>query len=134
MQKIVVNKCFGGFGLSYEGHIRYAKLKGFKLYPFKWSISDNITLVNEYQLHTSHWLSYSRTPVHSDSTIESVDSFYDHDIKRNDPALIQTVKELGEEANGNCAKLEIVEIPNDIDWTIEEYDGQEWISEVHQTW
>jgi hypothetical protein len=30
--KIVINDCYGGFGLSYEGVMRYAELKGIKLY------------------------------------------------------------------------------------------------------
>ena len=42
--------------------------------------------------------------------------------------------ELGELANGPNAELKVVEIPDGIDWTIEEYDGVEWIAEVHRTW
>lgn len=44
---------------------------------------------------------------------------------RAHPKLIKT---------GEYAKLDIVEIPDDVDWTIEEYDGREWISEKHRTW
>ena len=32
MQKIVINKCFGGFSLSYKAIRRYAEIKGFKLH------------------------------------------------------------------------------------------------------
>ena len=53
---------------------------------------------------------------------------------RNDPDLIAAVEELGEEANGTFASLKVVEIPNGIEWKIEEYDGMEWVSEVHRTW
>ena len=42
---------------------------------------------------------------------------------RNDPILIRVVEELGEMAGGVCSKLVIVEIPDDVEWTIEEYDG-----------
>jgi hypothetical protein len=56
------------------------------------------------------------------------------DIKRDDPVLVQIVEELGNEASGRCAKLKIVEIPDDINWVIEEYDGSETIAEEHQTW
>jgi hypothetical protein len=48
--------------------------------------------------------------------------------------LVQIVEELGNEASGRCAKLKIVEIPDDINWAIEEYDGSETIAEEHQTW
>jgi hypothetical protein len=27
-----------------------------------------------------------------------------------------------------------VDIPDDVKWQIEEYDGNEWIAESHRTW
>ena len=60
--------------------------------------------------------------------------FYDRDIPRDDSALIQVVEEMGEAANGSCAALKIVDIPDDVDWYIEEYDGNEWVAERHRTW
>jgi hypothetical protein len=56
------------------------------------------------------------------------------DIPRDDPDLIRIVEEMGEEANGECAKLKIVEIPDDVNWYVEEYDGCEWVAERHRTW
>jgi hypothetical protein len=53
---------------------------------------------------------------------------------RTDPNLIQVVEEMGEKANGKFAKLKIIEIPDNTEWTIEEYDGLEWIAEAHRTW
>jgi len=53
---------------------------------------------------------------------------------RSDKLLVQCIKELGAEANGPCADLEIVSIPADIDWQIVEYDGWEHIAERHRTW
>lgn len=53
---------------------------------------------------------------------------------RHDPKLVEVVERLGDEANGWSAKLEVVEIPDDVEWTIQEYDGQEWIAEKHRTW
>jgi hypothetical protein len=61
-------------------------------------------------------------------------SDYRWDLQRDDPALVQTVQELGEAANGQYAKLKVVTIPDDVEWTIEEYDGMEWIAEAHRTW
>lgn len=56
-------------------------------------------------------------------------------IARNDPKLIEAVEQLGiEKASGEVAKLKIVEIPDDVEWTIEQYDGLEWVSEKHRTW
>ena len=62
-----------------------------------------------------------------------VDSPYP-DIKRNDPALVEVVEKLGDKANGSFSKLKIVEIPDDVEWDIAEYDGLEWVEEVHRTW
>ena len=53
---------------------------------------------------------------------------------RADPLLVQVVEELGSEANGAHASLAVVEIPDDVDYIIEEYDGKEWIAEAHRTW
>lgn len=61
------------------------------------------------------------------------DSFC-RDIPRDDPQLIDLVTRMGIAANGECAALEVVEIPDGVEWTIEEYDGREWIAEVHRTW
>jgi len=53
---------------------------------------------------------------------------------RNDPFLIQVVEELGDFANDRYAQLKIVEIPDDVDWCVQDYDGYEWIAEKHRTW
>jgi len=44
------------------------------------------------------------------------------------------VKELGMAANGAHSNLKIVEIPGDIEWLVQEYDGAEWVAEAHRTW
>jgi len=56
------------------------------------------------------------------------------EMKRNDPDLIAAVEALGERANGSFSYLNIVEIPDGVDWIIEEYDGNEWVAEKHRTW
>jgi hypothetical protein len=70
----------------------------------------------------------------ADLTMTKADEFYDRDIPRDDDALIQVVEEMGGMANGSFANLKIVEIPNDVNWYIEDYDGQEWVAERHRTW
>ena len=59
--------------------------------------------------------------------------FY-HEESRTDERLVKCVEELGAEANGDCAELKVVEIPDDIDWYIHEYDGLESIHEYHRSW
>lgn len=53
---------------------------------------------------------------------------------RNDPLLVQVVEELGSAASGELATLRVVNIPDDVEWQIEEYDGAEWVAEKHRTW
>jgi hypothetical protein len=55
-------------------------------------------------------------------------------VERNDPVLIQVVEEMGDAAGGQFASLGIVEIPDGVQWQIEEYDGMEWVAEKHRTW
>ena len=88
MVKVVINNCFGGFGLSEDGMREYAKKKGASVM----------------------------------------------DIPRDDPDLVATVEKLGGNASRAFANLKVVEIPDDVDWEIEEYDGSEWVAEKHRTW
>lgn len=77
--KVVINRCYGGFGLSKEAC--------------------------EYL---------------------SIDDPYEFLSKgRDNPKLVECVEKLGERANGNCSRLEIVEVPSRFTWYIEEYDGME---------
>jgi hypothetical protein len=113
MTKIVINTCYGGFNLSDDAMLRYADLKGILVYPRKdrWGSTTYFT-----------------------SPEQDGDDLYHDDIERDDPCLVQTVEELGEEASGSCSRLVVVEIPDDVQWMIEEYDGSEWVAEVHRVW
>lgn len=49
--------------------------------------------------------------------------------------LIAALEKVGKENyNGPRASIEIIEIPNNIEWEIEEHDGNEWVSEKHRIW
>ncbi len=53
---------------------------------------------------------------------------------RCDTRLVDCVEQLGDTANGRYASLRVVEIPDDVKYKIEEYDGLEWVAEAHRTW
>lgn len=55
-------------------------------------------------------------------------------VPRDDERLLHVVRELGEAANGHCAQLKIVEIPEDVAWEVEGVGGTEHVSEKHRTW
>ncbi len=105
-QRIVINACYGGFGLSKKAIMRYGALSNFV-----------ITSVGDY--------SYKK----ADGS-----SFSINDIPRNDLNLIKVIEDLGEESWGSHAELKIVEIPDGIDWQVDEYDGLEWVAEAHRRW
>jgi hypothetical protein len=104
MTKIVYNACYGGFGLSDKAIQCYSDLAGLGLIYTKDSNGN-----------WSHW--------------ELPDGKYwdGEDLSRTDPVLVQVVEELGEEADGDYAKLAIYELPAGTLYRIHEYDGLETI-------
>jgi hypothetical protein len=143
--KVVVNRCYGGFGLSPKAIERYLELTGKECYfaigsysgkvgiPAKWKLceADN----DRAKINAS---TFTKNCIQPDGTIAEKDMidyyFYYGDIERNDPILIQVVEELGYEANNMFSKLEVVEIPDDVQWEIHDYDGMESVEEVHRSW
>lgn len=109
MTKIVINNCYGGFSVSAEAMKRYAEIKGMEL------LEEDVV----------GWGSLKRYYYMEDGRKNYVGP-YDFN-NRTDPALVQVVEELGEKANGYCAKLFIDEIETGTQYRIAEYDGQEWI-------
>jgi hypothetical protein len=59
---------------------------------------------------------------------------YDFELDRDNPQLVQIVEQLGTRANTCYSSLKVVEIPDNVEWTIGEYDGCEWVAEAHRTW
>jgi hypothetical protein len=66
--------------------------------------------------------------------IKKLNNISEWDIDRDDPVLVDIVERLGENASDNFASLRIVEIPNDVDWQIADYDGYEHVEETHRMW
>ena len=139
--KIVINRCHGGFGLSEAAMHRYAELKGLTLYPEKDKESGFLTTYwitpkedRPKMLGRDEWWQATQEERVGSNQAHRDNSLYDKDIPRDDPALIQVVEEMGDEANGRCAELDVTDIPDGVDWQIEEYDGAEWVSEKHRTW
>ena len=112
--KIVINRDFGGYGLSDQAVREYGKRKGLNL------VEDG---------PDDHGFTYFYV-----NEIDENNYFSDREIERDDPVLVEIVERLGSEANGRYSDLKIVEIPDDVDWEIMEYDGMEHIAEKHRTW
>lgn len=65
---------------------------------------------------------------------QKLGSWYGYEYSRVDLDLIAAVEELGDKANGEFAKLKVVEIPDDVEYEIQDYDGIETIHEKHRGW
>ena len=62
------------------------------------------------------------------------ENFFEGEIPRDCPVFVAMIEEQGTAVNGDFADLKIVEIPDDVNWYIEEYDGLEHVAERHRTW
>lgn len=121
MPKVVVNGCYGGFSLSDAAIIRYGELKGFNL-------------VKITSTHGEGDHSYTSEHFAIDGIDDGDHYFSCYDIQREDPMLVMAVEELGELANGEFASLRIADVPDGVEWYIDDYDGIETVREKHRTW
>lgn len=138
--KVVINKCYGGFSISEEAVYKIAELKGLTIYP---------EMYGYLGLDKIYWtceekpegyiedINFSKASI--EDRIKSNYIFTENTIS-NRPSnrtcqfLIKAIEELGKNANGELSNLKIVEIPDEVEFTIEDYDGIEWIAEKHRVW
>ena len=134
--KVVVNRCFGGFGLSAEAIRRYLELKGKPCFFYKEHFGGkNLIVRADGEEGEFHAYTVTKDLGDRPSCGELNDNiFSDDSIERFDPDLLAVVEKMGDEANGRHAKLEIVEIPDDVKWEISDYDGNEKVEECHRSW
>lgn len=155
--KVVINACFGGFGLSNRALKMYCERKGIPCNFFYQETCDGPykRITDEQAFNAKSAFSVSAYQCETASEIPTFRDFakatnacreemnkayamvavpYPGAISRSDPDLIDVIETLGSEANGEYAELKIIEIPDGIDWQVEEYDGNEHIAQVHETW
>lgn len=66
--------------------------------------------------------------------LANAETHFGFSFDRTDPLLVAAVEHLGEKASGPRARLKVVEIPDDVEFVINDYDGKEHIAETHRTW
>lgn len=159
--KVAINICFGGFSLSPLAVKRMAELQGRECYFFHNARKadghidldrlENISLEqatdeglfwNAYDIpnpddfirQQKDWSEMTADEKSAANELYSKHNLSSRNYDRHDPLLIQVIEELGTKANGHCADLRIVEIPDGTDYEISEYDGNEHIAEKHRTW
>lgn len=135
--KIVINTLYGGFNLTMEALQMYFDKIGKKVWlrphssgfvtislvPFEESVKTTWSMEKRQENELAYYEKLAE------------ESFDPYSIPRNDPALIHVVETLGsEKASGMYCRLKIVEIPDDVEWMIQDYDGEEWVAEKHRVW
>ena len=136
--KIVLNGCYGGFGLSYEAMALYWYARCKDLYFYRdISVYNGYSKVHKYERISLSDIQRSRNTWtgYIYCTTEDQGAYLDHfpkhvvrdqDIDRTDPILVSVVETMGSKAaSGSFAKLYIEEIPNSTQYKIDEYDGME---------
>jgi len=119
--KVVINTCFGGFDISNAAFEELLRRKGvaYEKTPAKHKFAGN---------EFDYWKAGQA------GVDEAYLSSYDYRNNRTDADLIAVIEEMGEASSGCLADLKIVEVPDDVKWHIDEYDGCEHVAEDHRTW
>lgn len=117
--KVVINTCFGGFGLS---DAAYEKLIEWGVPAVRYEKGDRAT----------DRVIYDRGLIPPSFGNRYWDSWTSGD--RANPLIVRAVEELGSAANGQFADLRVVEVPDGVQWEIDEYDGNESVAEKHRSW
>lgn len=138
MKKVILNKCFGGFDVSKEAYMLYAKKKGLTLYLYESEFINRKFIYKKVNDDNSTFRHYFIKDMGDNVEISNEDyekyCLYLKDEHREDPILIEVVEELGEKASGRFGNLKVVEIPDDLEYVIDEYDGIETLHQKVEEW
>lgn len=135
--KVAINACFGGFGLSRKATRMLAARKGRECYWFSGGLNKPYVRDDDDAKDSLFATAFDVPEVPQEPSNEwyKEHSLYLlNELPRDDADLIAVIEELGDGANGSCARLRIVEIPDGVEWEIDEYDGNEHIAETHRRW
>ena len=126
MTKVVINRCFGGFGLSNQAFEMLMDAKGveYDRVPTRTAIATGRSGGDLWDYYTKG---------HAGETDHYL-WYYQFTQDRSDSDLVDIVERLGKLANSWASDLKIVEIPDDVEWCVIEYDGMEHVAEKHRTW
>lgn len=109
MYKIAINKCYGGFNLSFQA-VAY--------------IFDNMSQEEKHEVKKD----YNKEDTSDCWTIKDHIAYEVKSLPRHHKLLVEAIEKFGEEAGGMCSALEVVEIKGS-KYIIKEYDGYESIVE-----
>lgn len=135
--KVILNKCYGGFSVSPKVYELYAKAIGKKTYFYNMQYSDGIVKyikTDEPTFFSSCFLRDYGDVVQENEINWTKENLHIDGDYREDEKLIKIIEELGEDANTQYSNLKIVEIPDGMQYVIDDYDGIETLHEDVETW
>lgn len=136
--KIVVNRCYGGFELSDKAIEMIMNRKGLDCFRYENTkyVNGRDEYVRRKEFDRNSFFAFYQTKDLGERVdrLPKETAWVYYNLDRDDADLIAVVEELGEAADGRFAELEVVEIPDDVKWEIDDYDGIETIHEVHRSW
>jgi len=127
VQRVVYNSCFGGFGF-HEKAVRWVR-------EHKDSLTDEYGKEDVEEIANST-LSGERYPDGSGPKAEHHTYINGLNLTRDNRLLADIVSRETEytgPVDGSHANLRVAEVPNGVDWRINEYDGNETVEEQTQT-
>lgn len=122
--KVVINTSFGGFRVSKSmlkqlceqdcSHVQTDSFRNY--YGEEESVPhfDYEDMILDHERRVVTWEEHSQ-------------------LERSCPVLVKIVEEMDTQTR-ELLFLRVVEIPDDVNWYIENYDGLEHVAEVHRTW
>lgn len=128
--KIAINRCFGGFQLSHAGFLKLIE-RGWRVTVYNDDFDPTDPTAQLIDLTSNEYFRRWSDPK---SSYYAFTNSLDFKEIRTHPDVIAVIEELGEEANTQVSELKIVEIPDDVEWEIDDYDGLETVEEVHRSW
>ena len=143
VKEIATNRSYGSFDLSYAAMMLLARKKGVNIFAYASRYVDGKAVWTKYDGDGQEpdYLMYVKSELDAASPTFENDAYHKdiifdvRDMERDDADLVAVIRELGEKAATRHAKLEITEIPDDVDWELCVADqGYEWIAEKHRTW
>lgn len=151
MQKVIINKCFGGYGFEPFTIQKYAEAKGAQLFWYtrdytydagrlkeKWNRTTIDEIEKQGGLRMGNWPLIEDM---GDSFIfEWEGEMFDRLVyqlptngeSRTDPVLIDIIEKYGDKNRHGCHAPTVIEVPDGVEWVVDEYDGMESLHEAHR--
>ena len=142
--KVAINGCYGGFSLSNAAVMWIWERDPECAFLSRWPEDDDKSVLkgciggpwidkgNGWEQHGDDENLF--TELRKDGYLYASHIINYEPEHRANPLLIECIETLGEKANGPCADIRIINIPDDVKFVIEEYDGLEHIAEEHRVW